>query len=404
MAVTASLLTAGGTSSALTTFTTASITPSANKLVGVWVLTDGGTPNSISGCGLTWVRDVLDTVLVPVAFFRSMGASPSTGTLSISLSANSVGSWIVVEYDGVDTTGTNGSGAIVQTAHTTGTGKPASVTLASGITSGNATVAGFIKGTTGAWTAGAGYTKLGETTASGFAAHAHEWAATGTQAPDATYTGANANWAGIAVEVKAAGAAATDLVIAAAAHSQTAGSLTLTQVHELVVAAATHGQTASSLTLTQVHELVIAAATHAQTAGNLDLTQAHQLVVQGSAHSQTAGSLTLDTATALVIAGAAHAHTADGLSLTQTHVLAVAAATHAQTAGQLALTQLHLLAIDAAAHIQTADNVVVSTIPPPRWVEGAAGISSMVEAAGGVSGQVEAAGAVTGTIEGAASL
>ena len=224
MAVSATLLTAGGTGSATTTFTTASITPSANKLIGVWVLTDNGTPNSISGCGLTWVRDVLDTGLVPVAFFRSLGASPSTGTLSISLGGNSTGSWIIVEYDGVDTTGTNGSGAIVQTAHTTGAGATsATISLASAITSGNATAAAIIKGGVSAFTAGSGYAILGSTSASGFAAHAHEWAAAGTQNPGFTWTG-SANWAGIAVEIKAAGGG-TDGNVTAVQSTATADAL-----------------------------------------------------------------------------------------------------------------------------------------------------------------------------------
>lgn len=215
MAVSAKLLTTDGVSSNLNSWPTASITPGANRLIVVFILTDGGTPSSVTGCGLTWVQEVLDTALVPVALWRSMAASPTTGQLTITPGGNNVGSWIVVEYDGVDTSGTNGSGAIVQSAHTTGAGATsASVSLASGITAGNATAAAFIKGGVSAFTAGSGYTILGETGASGFAEHAHEWDASGTQNPDITWTG-SANWAGIAIEIRAAGAGAPLTVVEA---------------------------------------------------------------------------------------------------------------------------------------------------------------------------------------------
>lgn len=214
MAVSANLLTpAAGTSSATTTFTTASITPTANRLIGVWVLTDGGTPNTITGCGLTWVQEVLNTALVPVAFFRSMGASPSSGTLAIALGANTVGSWVIVEYDEVDTSGSNGAGAIRASQDTSNTGNGTSfgLTLPAAVNAGNAVAGMWIIGGTGAsLTPGGSYSKLGETTASGFADHAHQWNATGTQNPSMSWTGTQ-NVAAIAVELVAAGAAATDV-------------------------------------------------------------------------------------------------------------------------------------------------------------------------------------------------
>lgn len=212
MAVTASLLTpAAGTGSATTTFTTASIAPAGNRLISVGVLTDNGTPNSITGCGLTWVREILDTALVPIAWFRSMGASPSSGTLAISLSANSVGSWIIVEYDGVDTSGVNGAGAVRSIQDTSGNAVAQTsfgLTLPNAVNAGNAVAAMFIAGGSAAMTPGAGYTKLGETTGSGFANHANIWRPDGTTTPGVSWTGSQ-NVAGLALEIVAAGSGPT---------------------------------------------------------------------------------------------------------------------------------------------------------------------------------------------------
>jgi hypothetical protein len=207
MAVSASLLTANGTSTATTSTPTASITPPANQLIGVWICTDNGSPTSLSGCGLTWVQEILDTTLVPMALWRSMGASPSTGQITINLGANSKLSWAVIAYSGVDTTGTNGSGAIraANDAHNTGSGVGSlQVTLPNAINAGNAVAGMFINGGSVAMTAGGSYTKLGETTASGFTDLAHEWNAAGTTTPSMSWSG-TFNAAGIAAEIVAAG-------------------------------------------------------------------------------------------------------------------------------------------------------------------------------------------------------
>jgi hypothetical protein len=123
--MTATHLTSGGDASNSTSYTTGSITPSANKLIlAVVTSTQSAVPNapavsSLTGNGLTWVQ-VLDSGSADarwrVFVFRAMGASPSAGAVTISMGGTSTNcTWSIAEYDGVDTTGTDGSGAIGQT-------------------------------------------------------------------------------------------------------------------------------------------------------------------------------------------------------------------------------------------------------------------------------------------------
>jgi hypothetical protein len=77
-----------------------------------------------------------------IALFRGLGASPSAGTITISTPATTLGcAWIVDQFTGVSTSGTNGSGAIGQKALSTEPSGAAATTvtatLAGAITAGN---------------------------------------------------------------------------------------------------------------------------------------------------------------------------------------------------------------------------------------------------------------------------
>lgn len=107
---------------------TASVTPGADKLMLLTVgqRIDSGTPNepTVTGNGLTWVA--IDTKVYDdsgsqrrVTLFRAMGPSPSAGAITIDFASQSQSHivWILDEVSGMDTSGTNGSGAIVQFAN-----------------------------------------------------------------------------------------------------------------------------------------------------------------------------------------------------------------------------------------------------------------------------------------------
>lgn len=205
MAVSASLLTAGGSAVSATSFNTASVSPTANDLILLWVVSSANLPTSVTGNGLTWVQITSQTTVDKSAVYRTMGAAPSAGAITIDFGANSQAEidWVVVDYSGTNTSGTNGSGAIVQSAINSSATAVTSltVTLPSAIGTGNAVAVAFGHGSTDAQTAGGSYTKLGENAAGGILGDfAHEWNATGTTTPSMSWSLSDVAH-GIAVEI-----------------------------------------------------------------------------------------------------------------------------------------------------------------------------------------------------------
>lgn len=222
MAVTQSSLTAGNSGTGAQSYNTASITPSANKLILAAVAIFNATPAnlgtiSLSGNGLTWVQ--IDTQTggggtpdTRVALFRAMGASPSSGavTITISGSTNADCCWSIVQWDGIDTSGTNGSGAIVQNNKGTASASSITITLgALGDASNNAVyICGFnYAGAAGA--SGSGYTLINsqQETVQGLSL-ADAYKVPGTTSAVLTFASA-ANLGAVAVEIKAAAAGGT---------------------------------------------------------------------------------------------------------------------------------------------------------------------------------------------------
>lgn len=159
MAISKTDLTSGGSETDASSYLTASISPTANRLVVITINhnTDGGSfsVNGVSGAGLTFtkINEVSMGAFSYQSVWRAMSASPSSGQLTIDFGANTAWNvaWSVKEFGGVDTSGTNGSGAVVQSA----TGSASSASSVS------ATLAAF--GSTDNATYGAAGTKTGST-------------------------------------------------------------------------------------------------------------------------------------------------------------------------------------------------------------------------------------------------
>src|SRR5687768_12328361 len=93
MAITASEILSevySGTDAA--SYTTASLTPTANRLILLTVVSSFGTsgtnqPNNptVTGCGLTWVNIGFNwhSGRNKISLFRAMGSAPSSGALTI---------------------------------------------------------------------------------------------------------------------------------------------------------------------------------------------------------------------------------------------------------------------------------------------------------------------------------
>jgi hypothetical protein len=224
MAVSGSNLTSGSSAVAGTSFSTASITPTANNLVKIAVYLRNGssinpTVSSISGNGLTWVKVasvVLDTSgssRRAIEVWRAMGASPSAGAVTITTTESETGAaWAVDQFSGVDTSGTNGSGAIVQSVTNkdeTGATNTLTVTLAAFADANNATYGAFADDTgSDTTTAGSGFSKLGDVgdaNANVNTRFTTEFKSSNDTSVDLTWsTNPQSAMGGIAVEIKAA--------------------------------------------------------------------------------------------------------------------------------------------------------------------------------------------------------
>jgi len=119
-------------------YTTGTVQPGSGGLVLAAILSRRGSGDpgqaALTGNGITWVEE--DTVLISsnrrLTLLRGLVAAPTSGTISINFSGTTQThcSWAIGYFAGADTSGTNGSGAIVQNpTATTGTGEATALTL-----------------------------------------------------------------------------------------------------------------------------------------------------------------------------------------------------------------------------------------------------------------------------------
>ncbi|HKA60148.1 MAG TPA: Ig-like domain-containing protein, partial [Gemmatimonadales bacterium] len=215
------LLTAGSNPANQSVYTTASISPAPNALVTVAVMgrSSGGAAPSpvITGGGMSaWTvvgTTAFDTRTTPtrrVTIYRAMSASPGSGPLTITFSATqSNAQWIVSQWSGVDASGTNGSGAIVQVGSAnTDAATSLNVALNPFAHVNNVAYGAFgVKALTAVVEPGAGFTEISEqppneTTHGDLQA---EWR-TNDNTVDATWGTTNLPAGAVALEIQAVGA------------------------------------------------------------------------------------------------------------------------------------------------------------------------------------------------------
>jgi hypothetical protein len=170
------LLTAGNNTVNQKVYTTAAISPAPNTLITVAVLGHRSTSPppgaTLSGGGMTAWTEVatitLDDVATPLkrlTIYRAMSAAPGSGPLTITFS-NTVSNcqWTVSQWNGVETSGGNGAGAIGQTGSSRGEAVSAlTVPLTAFGNPNNVAYGVFGVSSSGlAITPGAGFTELSE--------------------------------------------------------------------------------------------------------------------------------------------------------------------------------------------------------------------------------------------------
>ena len=209
-----------------TSYTTAAVTLTSGKLYLLYVFsTVGATGNRVdptithnAGTNPGTFTEVISSGDIEASnrrtvLFRCLPtATSSSGTLTISYGAlaQTGCTWILVEVTDPDTSGTNGSGAIVQAKAATSDVADITLTFDAGITSGNSVIAG-VGSTAGNGSAGGviapggthGYTEITET---GYntpaSALQSQWKLAGAQSCD--WTIASAFHRAVAAEVKPA--------------------------------------------------------------------------------------------------------------------------------------------------------------------------------------------------------
>jgi hypothetical protein len=201
----------------------ASVTASNDRLYVVFLSTSiasGGTApaaTSVSGAGLTFTEigtpgGVLYSASPGVrrmqAWRALVSAGAATGSITISLGGTSTGmDAVLLELNGVDTSGTNGSGAVVQSATNKATGVNAlTVTLPAFASPNNRPVAFFNHRAAEATTHEAGYTELDDGTHGSPPAGAEcEWNPSTADATPSVSWATSAAAAGFAIEINANG-------------------------------------------------------------------------------------------------------------------------------------------------------------------------------------------------------
>lgn len=216
MAIAFTHITTAGNGSGLTSYSTASGSPTANslQLLMVGSQTAAATVNvpTITGAGLTWVEVVtaIDSGNQRrCTLFRALG-TPSVGALTIDFAGQSQirCGWSWSEASGVDTSGTNGSGAIVQSAsalNNGGTVTGLTVTLGAFSSTNNATYGAIRHGTTTAQTVtpGTGFNELGEAPSGSFITYQSQYNLANDTSVDWTWPSESAFDEAVAAEIKA---------------------------------------------------------------------------------------------------------------------------------------------------------------------------------------------------------
>ena len=224
MAITAANLTNAVDASSVSTYTTASISPGASKLDIVSVesfFAGTSTVPTVTGASGTWTQIATVTDSSGnrrVTLFRDLSASPGSGALTIDFAGQvqTTIAWSIDEFSGTDTTGTHGSGALVQSvthATTSGATTGFTITLAALGSANNAAYGALRNNAGGAVTVGTGFTSLSNQTA-GSLVMAAEWAINKT-AVAWTWASQTVISVGVAIEIKAFVAAAAQTYIQA---------------------------------------------------------------------------------------------------------------------------------------------------------------------------------------------
>lgn len=212
MAITAVNKTANLGEADATSFTTASVAYTANRLYLASVVSHLGTAptHEVTGTVTAWTlvaTVTFNTIATPnkrISVFRCMPSTSPTETVALTQSGGTMSNchWSIDEFDGVETAGTNGSGAIGQ-ALTGNADSGTSLTVAlAAFAAGSAAFGAFAHAANEATTPGASFTELSDTpgTETPTTSFETEWRLADAD-PSASWTTSSTN-GGVGIEIK----------------------------------------------------------------------------------------------------------------------------------------------------------------------------------------------------------
>ena len=162
-------LTTGASTATTTSYDTAVVSPTSNRLVLLAVGTDNGAsaaPTLVaSGCNLTFTEIATLTDgggTRRLSLFRALGNNPTSGVITITKNSSTPGlAWSVTQVSKMSLEGVNGANAIVQSVTNTGSATTSlAVTLASFASVNNSTFGCLFVNANFVLTPGSGFTEL----------------------------------------------------------------------------------------------------------------------------------------------------------------------------------------------------------------------------------------------------
>lgn len=205
----------------VTSLNTDSVSPNPWRLEILWVTTRtaSGDPNhaTATGCNLTWV-EVLSVNYDAtgsqkrLTALRAMGSAPSSGVIAIDFAGQTQSDvlWFLDELSGVDTSGSNGAGAVVQSKsnfNTGGANLTLTVTLDNAFSNVNNASYGSIvfgQGSPVVESPGSGFTKISGQQQTSNLTGITEFKNSNDTTIDATLDSIGGEVGGIGMEIKAA--------------------------------------------------------------------------------------------------------------------------------------------------------------------------------------------------------
>lgn len=302
MAVAATNLTTAGNNADATSYASASITPTANRLILAWFYSDHATvePNAptVTGNGLTWVLVASRTQGTNrrMTLYRAMGSAPTAGAVTFDLAGQTAtgAMWSIAEFSGVHTGGTNGSAAIANKgANSASTGTSLIVTMQPFSDTDNATAGAFMHAANETRTVGAGFTSIGVINqASPNVSLGSQFLASNDTTVDASWTTTSAN-IGIAVEIREAASVITPQVFGVGTQNAL-----ITAVTPGIPAGTIAGDLMIMLVETNNEAITVAGWTEALGSPQSDATDSHRLTIfyrYATSNNQTDASVTSDS-------------------------------------------------------------------------------------------------------------